>query len=158
MANCAVKLGFDGRVRIGLLVGLMFLCHSQSMLHGQQSSPGQATDQGRKPDVTTAPVTDKSKQPVRFTFEDRLRFYKQTTFSPFAFAGPIAGAAVSQWTTGNPPEWGQGFAGYGKRLLSGYSRDWKTTHVGRGLGGDRLFRRAGSSCRLWLARIHTRPA
>jgi hypothetical protein len=132
--DCQGKIGFDGRVRIGLLIGLMALCCSQSMLHAQQVSAGQAADQRKKLDATTAPVTDKSKQPVRFTTEDRLRFYKQTTFSPFAFVGPITGAAVTQWTTGNPPQWGQGFAGYGKRLLSGYGRQVIANTIALGVG------------------------
>jgi len=84
--------------------------------------PGFLRAQQVTSDPTTAPVTDKSKQPARFTLEDRLRFYRETTFSPWALAGPIGGAAFTQWTTGNPPQWGQGFPGYGRRLLSGYSR------------------------------------
>jgi hypothetical protein len=71
---------------------------------------------------TTAPVTEKSHKASPFTVKDHFRFYQATTFSAFAFAGPVTGAALSQWITGNPPEWGQGFPGYGRRLLSGYSR------------------------------------
>lgn len=85
-------------------------------------------------DVTEAPVAEKSKKPPRFTAEDRFRFYEQTTFSPFAFVGPIAGAALTQWVTGNPPEWGQGFQGYGRRLLAGYSRQVVANTVGLGVG------------------------
>jgi hypothetical protein len=134
MVDCRGKTGVGGCVRIGLLIGLMALCCSQSMLHAQQSSAGQATDQEKEPDATTAPVTEKSKRPARFTIEDRLRFYKQTTFSPSAFLGPVAGAAFSQWTTGNPPQWGQGFAGFGKRLLSGYSRQVIANTIALGVG------------------------
>ena len=71
---------------------------------------------------TTAPVTEKSKDPAPFTTRERIRFYEETTFTPFAAAGPITGAALTQWVTGNPPQWCQGFSGYGRRLLSGYSR------------------------------------
>ena len=84
-------------------------------------------------DPTTAPVTDKSNKASRFTLRDRLRFYQQTTFSPFALTGPIAGAAVTQWGTGNPPEWGQGFSGYGRRLLSGYGRQVISNSIGFGV-------------------------
>jgi len=84
-------------------------------------------------DSTTAPVTEKSNKPARFTFHDRVRFYYQTTFSPFAFTGPLAGAAVTLWGTGNPPEWGQGFPGYGRRLLSGYSRQVIANTIGFGV-------------------------
>jgi hypothetical protein len=85
-------------------------------------SPGFLYPQQVSSDPTTAPVTDKSKKPARFTIKDRIRFYRETTFSPLALAGPVAGAAATQWTTGNPPQWSQGFPGYGRRLLSGYSR------------------------------------
>jgi hypothetical protein len=67
-------------------------------------------------------------------FHDRVRFYCQTTFSPFALTGPIAGAAATLWGTGNPPEGGQGFPGYGRRLLSGYSREVIANFVGFGVG------------------------
>ena len=84
-------------------------------------------------DITTAPVTDKSDSPSRFTFRDRVRFYEKTTFSPFALTGPIAGAAVTQWTTNNPPEWGQGFRGYGRRVASGYGRQVISNTIGFGV-------------------------
>jgi len=89
--------------------------------------------QEAKPDPTTAPVTDKSKRPARFTIKDRIRFYRETTLSPLALAGPVAGAAVTLWTTGNPPQWGQGFPGYGRRLLSGYSRQVISNSIGLGV-------------------------
>lgn len=75
-----------------------------------------------EPDATVAPVTDKSNKVVPFTTRDRLQFYKQTTFTPFALMGPLMGAALTQWVTGIPAEWGPGFPGYGRRVLSGYSR------------------------------------
>ena len=84
-------------------------------------------------DPTTAPVTDKSDRPSPFTLRHRLRFYQETTFSPFSFTGPVVGAALTQWTTGNPPEWGQGFPGYGRRVLSGYSRQVIANSVGLGV-------------------------
>jgi hypothetical protein len=76
-------------------------------------------------DPIVAPVAATSLSPtgsVPFTTRQHLQFYVGTTYAPLAFAGPIAGAAVTQWVTGNPPEWGQGFPGYGRRVLSGYSR------------------------------------
>jgi hypothetical protein len=91
-----------------------------------------AQEQGT-PDPTEAPVTEKSKKVPRFTPEDRARFYMQTTFSPSALEGPLAGAAVIQWTTHNPPEWQQGFAGYGRRVLSGYSRQVIANTIGLGV-------------------------
>jgi hypothetical protein len=84
-------------------------------------------------DPSLAPVTDKSDKPARFTSKDRLRFYWHSTFTPFASVGPVAGSALTQWTTGNPPEWGQGFPGYGRRLLSGYSRQAIANTIGLGV-------------------------
>ena len=84
-------------------------------------------------DPTTAPVSEQSKKVPQFTFRDRMRFYRQTTFSPLALVGPIAGAALTQWVTGNPAEWGQGFGGYGRRLLSGYSRQVIANSIGFGV-------------------------
>ncbi|MGO8787545.1 MAG: hypothetical protein ACLQVL_09205 [Terriglobia bacterium] len=109
------------QVLLGLILGLVL------------GFPPRLTAQQLHGDSTTAPVTDKSSKPARFTFHDRIRFYRQTTFSPFAFTGPFAGAAFTQWITGNPPEWGQGFPGYGRRLLSGYSRQVIANTVGLGV-------------------------
>jgi len=96
-------------------------------------TPGNLWPQEANSDPTTAPVTEKSKQPAPFTIKDRIRYYRETTFSPLALAGPIAGAALTQWTTGNPPQWGQGFPGYGRRLLSGYSRQVIANTIGLGV-------------------------
>lgn len=95
--------------------------------------PPALSGQALKSDATEAPVTDKSDKACRFTFHDRIRFYRQTTFSPFALTGPLAGSAITTWGTGNPREWGQGFPGYGRRLLSGYSRQVIANSVGFGV-------------------------
>jgi hypothetical protein len=89
--------------------------------------------QDLKTDSTLAPVTQKSSSVPRFTLRDRIRFYDRTTFSPSALVGPLAGAAWTQGVSGNPPEWGQGFAGYGRRVLSGYSRQVIANTVGFGV-------------------------
>ena len=117
------RTGFHGQLTGGLSLALIFCGLSPGIVRAQQASP----------DPTTAPVTDKSKRPARFTMSDRIRFFRETTFSPFALLGPITGAALTQWTTGNPPEWGQGFPGYGRRLLSGYSRQVIANTIGFGV-------------------------
>jgi len=89
--------------------------------------------QQTSPDPTIAPVTEKSNRIPRFTTLDRLRFYRESTFSPTSLLGPIAGAALTQWVTGSPPEWGQGFPGYGRRVLSGYSRQIIANSVALGV-------------------------
>lgn len=91
-----------------------------------------AQDTFRK-DATEAPVIQTSKTIPPFTTKQKFRFYVQTTFTPFALTGPVLGAAATQWTTRNPPEWGQGFAGYGQRVLSGYSRQVIANIVGLGV-------------------------
>lgn len=87
---------------------------------------GTARSQDRvRSDPMVAPVAATALSPgesVPFTARQRLRFYAATTFMPIALAGPVGGAALTQWVTGKPEEWGQGFPGYGRRLLSGYSR------------------------------------
>jgi hypothetical protein len=88
---------------------------------------------GFRKDATEAPVTQTSKKVPSFTTEQKFRFYVQSTFTPFALAGPAAGAASTQWLSGNPPEWGLGPAGYGRRLLSGYSRQVIANTVGLGV-------------------------
>jgi len=95
-------------------------------LYSQNQSQGQG-------DPTEAPVTEKSKKPVSFTSDDLLRFYRQTTLSPFALTGPVLGATFTQLTTRNPPEWGPGFPGFGRRLLSGYTRQVVANTIALGI-------------------------
>jgi len=70
---------------------------------------------------------------VRFTTQERLRFFEESTFTPLALAGPVTGAALSQWVTNSPPEWGQGFPGYGRRVWSGFSRQVIANTLGLGV-------------------------
>jgi len=123
MASARKRKVFHGQFPGGLVFALILCGLSPGILWPQQANS----------DPTTAPVTDKSKKPARFTVKDRMRFYRETTFSPLALAGPIGGAAFTQWTTGNPLQWGQGFPGYGRRLLSGYSRQVISNTIGLGV-------------------------
>ena len=112
-------------------------CKPAALLLGLAVSLGSAVglQGGQQPgsDPTEAPVTAASKTAPSFTIEDRFRFYEETTFAPFAFAGPVTGAALTEWVTGNPEEWGQGFPGYGRRLLSGYGRQVIANTTGLGV-------------------------
>jgi hypothetical protein len=65
----------------------------------------------------------RSSAKFRLDLADRVGFYARNTYGPTSFLGPAVGAALTQWVTGNPREWGQGFGGYGRRLASGYSRN-----------------------------------
>jgi hypothetical protein len=122
------------RISILTLLLCMFIspqAWSQETTPDSTSPP--ASEEPKQPDPTVAPVTDKSNVPAPFTMHERFRFYETTTFSPFAALGPLTGSALSQWITGNPPEWGQGFPGYGRRLLSGYSRQIIANSIGFGV-------------------------
>ena len=57
----------------------------------------------------------------RLTFDHRIHLYVHSFTNVEALLGPPFGAAMGQWTD-SPPEWGQGSAGYGRRLGSGYAR------------------------------------
>jgi len=86
------------------------------------------------PDPTEAPISEKSKKVAPFTTSDRVSFYYHATFTPFALTGPVLGAAFTQWTTRNPPDWGEGFPGFGRRLASGYGRQVIANTIGFGVG------------------------
>jgi hypothetical protein len=69
--------------------------------------------------TTTTPPT--SQAPI--TFRERFEHYLKDTYGPVSLIGPGAGAALTQWITHNPRQWGQGFDGYGRRVASGYGRN-----------------------------------
>ncbi len=79
-------------------------------------------------------AAQKPKKSPPFTAQDRLRYYEKTTFSPLALTGPVLGAAFTEWTTRNPPEWGQGVPGLGRRVLSGYTRQLISNTIILGVG------------------------
>lgn len=55
------------------------------------------------------------------TFDERFHLYRHSLFNPDSFLSPAFGAALGQ-ANNEPPEWGQGASGYGKRVASGYGR------------------------------------
>ncbi len=112
----------------GLSCGALFLL-LMSVL-----APASGAQEQKHFDPTEAPITEKSKKVAPFTSSDRLRFYYHTTFTPFALTGPVLGAAFTQWTTRNPPEWGEGFPGFGRRLASGYGRQVIANTIALGVG------------------------
>jgi len=56
------------------------------------------------------------------TFRQRTGLYGHSLFSPSTILGPAFGAGIGQWE-GEPPEWGGGAEGYGKRIGSGIAKD-----------------------------------
>lgn len=59
--------------------------------------------------------------PERITFDNRLKLYVRSISSFESFIGPAAAAGIGQGEN-EPPEWGQGAAGYARRFGSGYGR------------------------------------
>jgi hypothetical protein len=117
----------DTRMRISKLASVLFALFAPMgfgvTLRAQQL----------KPAATVAPVPEKSKAVPPFNRRDRILFYEKTTIAASAFVGPVVGAAVTQWVTDNPPEWGHSFAGYGRRVLGGFSRQAIANTVGLGV-------------------------
>jgi hypothetical protein len=58
----------------------------------------------------------------RISLREHFDLYVDDTYTPASLLGPVVGAALTQWTTHNPRQWGQGFDGYGRRVASGYGR------------------------------------
>jgi len=56
-------------------------------------------------------------QPTRLNPKARFQQYVLFTAGPLPIAAEIVGSAINQWTN-SPPEWGQGWEAYGKRLGS----------------------------------------
>jgi hypothetical protein len=55
------------------------------------------------------------------TLGERFHIYRQAIIRPYSIVGPALGAAIGQWED-EPPEWGQGGQGYGRRIASGMGR------------------------------------
>src|SRR3954469_797121 len=56
-------------------------------------------------------------QPARLNQKAQFRQYLLFTAGPLPILGELAGSGINQWTN-TPPEWGQGWGAYGKRLGS----------------------------------------
>lgn len=66
-------------------------------------------------------TTQSYKADDELTLGDRFQIYRKAIIRPYSLVGPALGAGVGQWENG-PPEWGQGGAGYARRLASGVGR------------------------------------
>jgi hypothetical protein len=63
------------------------------------------------------PVAGIAQSPDSWDVNDKLRYHAERTYGPWALAGSAAYAGLLQ-EIGTPEPWGQGAAGYGKRLAS----------------------------------------
>jgi hypothetical protein len=69
----------------------------------------------------SAARTDRDLGIHELTFGDRVRIYRHSVFSPLTLFGPAVGAGFGLLEN-EPPEWGQGAAGYGRRFGSSIGR------------------------------------
>jgi hypothetical protein len=92
-----------------------------------QCGTEQARNSARVPDSPQAQRNSKphySKEPIpprRLSFGERFDIYRHSISNPDSVIGPAFGATLSQ-ANDDPPEWGQGGAGYGRRFGSNYGR------------------------------------
>ena len=82
----------------------------------------------------------------RLTLGDRFHIYVHSVTSLESVFEPAFAAGISQWSN-EPPEWGQGAAGYGRRFGSGYGRRFISQTIRFGFaavdGEDPRFRPLG---------------
>src|SRR5690349_14552636 len=58
---------------------------------------------------------------VPLTLSERFAYMERSMFGPKAFLFSAVRAGINQWKD-EPPEWGQGAAGYGRRYGSAYAQ------------------------------------
>ena len=83
------------------------------------SSPGQQLQSPLPDAASTAKPAFATASSL--TLGERFRIYRQAIFRPYSVVGPALGAGIGQWED-EPPEWGQGAQGYGRRIASGMGR------------------------------------
>lgn len=89
----------------------------------EKSGVGNGFTEWTAPMRARAAGNNRSATASQLTFGDRFDLYVKDTYGPMAVMGIGIGAALTQWTTHNPREWGQGFPGYGRRVASGFARN-----------------------------------
>ena len=99
----------------------------------QQSAPSTIVAQGsgcsdaescERPDRSRIPLPNAPSSTLdlnALTLGERFRIYERALLRPYTVVGPAFGAGFGQWED-EPPEWGQGGEGYGRRLASGMAR------------------------------------
>jgi hypothetical protein len=113
-----------------VLTAMPAAARSQSSLSPGESSAGDASaTSGVTSPITTSGVLELNY--VRPTEETKAINYAFDTSGPYPIAAAGVTAGINQFTN-SPPEWGQGAAGYGKRLGSdfGIAAISTTAHYG----------------------------
>ena len=86
-----------------------------------------------KQNPTSTPQNSANPTPYVFPSADkRLHRYVMNTVGPLSLLESAAAAGLNQWDN-DPPEWGQGAEGYGKRLASSIGSDAIRQSVSYGL-------------------------
>ena len=94
---------------VSALIGSPSMANSQSLaISGESSTSFESTSEVRQ-DLTYVPPTETTK----------VHNYAFDAFGPYPVAGSAFTAGINQ-ISNEPPEWGQGGAGYGKRLGSDF--------------------------------------
>ena len=130
-----------GCSRIGVVVSHLLLscvCAAtlELRLQAQELEAGKPVVQQNRSEslcCVTRPNANPSLTMGSLTGGERIRIYSESTFGPQTLVGPAVGAAMTEWITGNPPEWGQGLKGYGRRFASGYARNVVTNTIAFGV-------------------------
>ena len=71
--------------------------------------------------VDAPSAISQSQQPDKLNLHERFTLYRRSIFTPFTIIAPALGAGFGQWED-EPPEWGQGAAGFGRRFGSNVGR------------------------------------
>jgi len=110
--------------------GILLLCaaafagdlaaRAQSPLAPDQLAATKSQNSAQLPDAPT-PTRQEPIAPRRLSLAERVDIYRHSITSFELVAGPAFGAAVNQ-ARNEPPEWGQGAAGFGDRFASGCGR------------------------------------
>jgi hypothetical protein len=121
------RLGYESIRVFAARVVVLCICAAtfDSNLQARENDPSkdEKPQDHSRTDPPDRPISSIPSATVsRLTPEERWRIYHESTFAPGSLVGPVVGAAMTEWVTGQPPEWGQGLKGYGRRLASGYAR------------------------------------
>lgn len=121
-AGCTIAVS---ALLFGLSMGLVESVSAQTTAN--QVTGSEHLSKAVRPDSPAPqqrPQRNHYKEPVpprRLSLSERWDFYLHSIKSPNTVAGPAFGALVNQ-ANDDPPEWGQGAAGYARRFGSGYGR------------------------------------
>lgn len=100
------------------------LTREQEMPRDSRNDSGNNTsDHGDSESFSDAPsaLVSEPRIAIQLSFKERFKLYRRTILRPYSVLGPAYGAGVGQWEN-EPPEWGQGAAGYARRFGSGMGR------------------------------------